>query len=466
MNAITSAPIAGPLLDLSTPRRIHVVGAGGSGMSAIAGVLLSMGHDVSGSDAAPSTVLDRLAAAGARVHAGHEPASVQGAEVVMVSTAIPADDAEVLAARAAGIPVLRRAEALAAICAVRRTLAVSGTHGKTTTTAMLALALREAGVAPSFIVGGDIGGLGTGSAWDDGEWFVVEADESDGTFVELGAHGVIVTNVEPDHLDHWGSFDALRAAFRRFVAEADGPRVVCLDDAGAAALAAEVEGCVTYGTTEGADHRITDVVTDRDGVRFRVDGRDVAVPVPGLHNARNATAVLALCAELGLDLDAVVRALGSFAGVGRRFERRGEASGITFVDSYDHLPTEVAAVLAAARAGGWGRVVCVFQPHRFTRTAALWRDFADAFVDADVLAVTAVYAAGQAPIEGVSGKLIVDAVLDAHPRARVAWLPERDALRRWLVSELRPGDLCLTLGAGDLTTLPDELLRSLGGARG
>jgi UDP-N-acetylmuramate--alanine ligase len=405
-------------------------------------------------------VLDRLAARGAAVHAGHDPSAVAGVEVVLVSTAIPKDDPEVVAARDAGIPVLRRAEALAAICGVRRTLAVSGTHGKTTTTAMLALALREAGTSPSFIVGGDIAGLGTGSAWDDGEWFVVEADESDGTFVELGAHGVIVTNVEPDHLDHWGSFDRLEEAFRRFVADADGPRVVCLDDAGAAALAAQVP-CTTYGTTAGADFHVTDVETDRDGVRFLVNGRPVSLPVPGLHNARNATAVIALCSRLGIDVDAVVRALGSFGGVGRRYERRGEARGITFVDSYDHLPTEVAAVLAAAKAGEWRRVVCVFQPHRYTRTAALWRDFAHAFVDADVLAVTGIYAAGQQPIEGVTGKLIVDAVLDAHPRARVAWLPERDGLRKWLLAELRTGDLCLTLGAGDLTTLPDELLRAL-----
>jgi UDP-N-acetylmuramate--alanine ligase len=407
-------------------------------------------------------VLDRLAAAGARVQAGHDPAWVEGADVVLVSTAIPPTDPEVAAARAAGIPVLRRAEALAAICGVRRTLAVAGTHGKTTTTAMLALALREAGASPSFIVGGDIGGLGTGAAWDEGEWFVVEADESDGTFVELGATAVIVTNVEADHLDHWGSFDALREAFRGFVADAPGPRVLCADDPGAAAIAAAVPGCVTYGTAEGADHRITGVTSTRDGVRFGYAGREVAVPVPGIHNARNAAAVLATCAELGVDIDAVVRSLGAYAGVGRRYEHRGEAAGVTFVDSYDHLPTEVAAVLAAARAGEWDRIVCVFQPHRYTRTAALWRAFADSFVDADVVAVTDVYAAGQAPIEGVSGKLIVDAVLDAHPRARLAWMPGREALRSWLRNELRVGDLCLTLGAGDLTTLPDELLEAMG----
>jgi UDP-N-acetylmuramate--alanine ligase len=454
---ITSRPIS-PVLDLSAARRVHVVGIGGSGMSAIAGVLLTMGHDISGSDVAPSVALDRVAAAGARVHVGHDPASVAGTDAVVVSTAIPADDPEVAAARAAGIPVLRRAEALAAICSVRRTLAVAGTHGKTTTSAMLAIALQGAGEAPSFIVGGTITGLGGGAGWDHGALFVVEADESDGTFLELGAHGVIVTNVEPDHLDHWGSFDALRDGFRRFLAATPGPRVVCADDPIAAALAAEVGGCTTYGTSEAADHRLTDVVSDRDGVAFRWDGRPVRLNLPGVHNARNAGAVLSIGHALGLDTGAMIDALADFAGVGRRFERRGERDGVTFVDSYDHLPTEVASVLAAARAGGWRRIVCVFQPHRFTRTAALWRDFADAFVDADLLAVTAIYPAGQQPIEGVTGKLILDAVLDAHPRAAVAWLPERAGLQAWLRGVLRPGDLCLTLGAGDLTTLPDELL--------
>jgi UDP-N-acetylmuramate--alanine ligase len=430
-------------------------------MSAIAGVLLAMGHEVTGSDASDSPVLDRLRAAGASVHAGHDAAVVRGADVVAVSTAIPGDDLEVVTARGAGIPVLRRADALAAICATRRTLAVSGTHGKTTTTAMLAMALRGAGERPSFIVGGDIVGLGTGAAWDEGEWFVVEADESDGTFVALPRHGVIVTNVEADHLDHWGSFDALRDAFDAFVADAGGPKVVCADDAGSRALAGRVPDCVTYGTADDADVRITEVASGRDGVRFAFDGRPVALRVPGIHNARNAAAVLTLCRELGVDLDASIGALEGFEGVGRRFEHRGEANGITFVDSYDHLPTEVAAVLAAARAGGWRRVVCVFQPHRYTRTQALWREFGDAFVDADRLAVTSIYAAGQAPIEGVTGKLIVDAVLDAHPSSEVAWLPDRADLTRWLLSTLRPGDLCLTLGAGDLTTLPSELLVTL-----
>jgi UDP-N-acetylmuramate--alanine ligase len=422
-------------------------------MSAIAGVLVAMGHRVTGTDAAESDMLARLRVAGADVHAGHDADAASQADAVIVSTAIPADDADVTAARAAGVPVLRRAEGLAAICAARPTIAVSGTHGKTTTTAMLATALGTG----SFIVGGDVAGLGRGWGWGDDEWFVVEADESDGTFVELGARAVVVTNVEPDHLDHWGSFDSLREGFRTFVEQATGPKVACADDPGAA----ELPGCVTYGMTEAAQHRLTEVVTDRHGVRFAFAGRHVELRVPGVHNARNAAAVLTVCAEIGVDLDAAIDRLAAFGGVGRRYEHRGEANGITFIDSYDHLPTEVAAVLATARAGGWRRVVCVFQPHRYTRTAALWREFAHAFVDADVLAVTDVYAAGQQPIAGVTGKLIVDAVLDAHPRKRVAWLPTRDDLSRWLLAELRPGDLCLTLGAGDLTTLPTELLDRL-----
>jgi len=457
--------IAGTSLDLSTPRRVHVVGVGGSGMSAIASVLLAMGHRVSGSDASASPILDRLQAIGADVHAGHDPGSVVGADVVVVSTAIPAGDPEVVAARDAGIPVLRRADALAAIGRQRRTVAVSGTHGKTTTTAMLTVAMQGAGLAPSFIVGADIAGLGRGAGWDTGEWFVVEADESDGTFVELDAQAVLVTNVEPDHLDHWGSFDALRDAFRVFLERASGPRVVCADDAAAAALAASVGGCVTFGTSDTADVRITDMETGREAVRFRFDGRAVELHVPGVHNARNAAGALTMCRELGVDVDAAIAAIDGYTGVSRRYEHRGEAAGVSFIDSYDHLPTEVASALATARAGGWRRIICVFQPHRFTRTASLWRDFADAFVDADLLAVTDIYAAGQEPIPGVRGKLIVDAVLDAHPRAGVAWLPDRESLRRWLLSELRPGDLCLTLGAGDLTTLPSDLLVTLSSDR-
>jgi UDP-N-acetylmuramate--alanine ligase len=449
-------------IDLSEPRRIHVVGVGGSGMSAIATVLVAMGHTVSGSDARDSAVLAGLRRAGVSTVVGHAAANVAGVDVVAASTAVPADNPELSAARAAGAVVLRRAETLAAICATRRTLAVGGTHGKTTTTAMLALALREAGLEPSFIVGGEVSGLGGGAAWGaGGGWFVVEADESDGTFTELGAEGVVVTNVEPDHLDHHGTFEALQEAFDRFLAEARGPRVVCADDPVAARLAASAD-CLTYGTDPGATYRLDGVVSSRSGVAATVvhDGAELGrleVPLPGLHNARNAAGALVAALAVGARFEDAARGLAAFAGVRRRFEHRGEVAGVTFVDDYAHLPSEVSAALEAARAGGYGRVVCVFQPHRYTRTAALWRDFATAFDDADVLAVTDVYAAGQAPLPGITGKLVVDAVLDAGPRRRVAWLPGRSDVLAWLAAELRPGDLCLTLGAGDLTTVPDEV---------
>ena len=438
-----------------------MVGAGGSGMSAIAEVLAAMGHAVTGSDQAGSPVVEHLRAVGVDVAVGHDAGLVAGAEVVAVSTAIPPTNPEVAAARAAGLPVLRRAEALAAICGARRTIAVSGTHGKTTTTAMLALALRAAGQEPSFIVGGEVQGLGSGAAWGRGGWFVVEADESDGTFVELAAEAVLVTNVEADHLDHWGTFDALRAGFRRFLEEAAGPRVVCADDEGAMRCATGLD-CLTYGTSPAATYRMVDVEPGPDGVGFTLEhdgeplGR-IEVALPGLHNARNAAGVVVAALALGADLGLVAGALAGFPGVRRRWERRGEAGGVTFIDSYDHLPTEVAAALGAAGAGDWQRVVCVFQPHRYTRTRDLWRSFADAFAGADVLAVTDIYAAGQPPIPGVTGKLVLDAVLDAHPWRRAAWLPRRSDLLSYLSAELRPGDLCLTLGAGDLTTLPDEL---------
>jgi UDP-N-acetylmuramate--alanine ligase len=444
------------------PRRIHVLGIGGSGMSAIATVLVAMGHTVSGSDAADSSVLTGLRSLGITTHVGHAADHVVGADVVAASTAVPADNPELVAARAGGIPVLRRAEALAAICATRRTIAIGGTHGKTTTTAMTALALREAGLEPSFIVGGEVTGLGGGASWGSGGWFVVEADESDGTFTELGAEAVVVTNVEADHLDFHGTFENLQAAFRAFLSSASGPRVVCIDDPVAARLAEGLD-CLTYGTGESADYRMADVQTGRSGVATTIvhHGAELGridVPLPGVHNARNATAALVVALALGASFADAARGLAAFAGVRRRFEHRGEAGGVTFVDDYAHLPSEVSAALEAARGGAYGRVVCVFQPHRYTRTAALWREFADAFTGADVLAVTGIYAAGQDPLPGVTGKLIVDAVLDAHPYQRVAWLPGRSDLLAWLGAELRPGDLCLTLGAGDLTTLPDELV--------
>jgi UDP-N-acetylmuramate--alanine ligase len=456
-------------LDLSTPRVVHVVGIGGAGMSAIAEVLAAMGHRVTGSDLKESTGLARLRALGVEVAIGHDAANLPpDVDFVAISTAVPAHNLEVRAAEAAGVAVVRRAELLAAIAGRRRAVAVAGTHGKTTTSSMLALVLIEAGAHPSFIIGGDVNEIGSGAAWDDGEWFVIEADESDGSGFALPRHGCIVTNVEPDHLEFHGSVEALHRAFGDFLEGTPGPRVVCADDPVAAALGRH-HGAVSYGTAPDATYRMDDLRSGRGGVGFTLvrDGRvlgEVRLPVPGAHNARNACAAVVMGLELGVTLDAAVAALARFAGVARRFQFRGESAGVTFVDDYAHLPTEVAAAIAAGRDGGWRRIVTVFQPHRFSRTEALWSEFADAFEGTDALVVTDVYPSGETPRPGVSGKLIVDAVLDSHPFQPLAYLPRRPDLVEYLAARLRPGDLCLTLGAGDLTGVPDEVLGRLPGA--
>jgi UDP-N-acetylmuramate--alanine ligase len=453
-------------------------------MSAIATVLLGMGHTVSGSDAADSERLRRLAAAGAEVHVGHDPRWVATAEVVAISTAIPAANVEVTEAVRRRLRVWRRSEVLAAICAERRTVAVAGTHGKTSTSAMLAVILRRAGLLPSYIIGGDIVGIGPGAAWEpDGDWLVVEADESDGTFLELGAESVVVTSVEPDHLDFYGDEQAMRDAFVRFVGQATGTRVVCADEPGSAALAggaapgqgdpsgsvqADTAGAggaslLTYGTNPSATVRIVDVTLGATGSRFSVrlgatPWGTFEVATPGLHNVRNAVAALTISEAMGVSMDAGRVALASYRGVGRRFERRGERDGVTFIDDYGHLPGEVAAMMAAVRAGGWARIVVVFQPHRYSRTAALWPDFARAFDGADVLLVTDIYPAGEPIRAGVTGQLIADAVRAAHHDADVRYVPKLDDAEAELGRILRSGDLCLTLGAGDLTTLPERFV--------
>ncbi len=454
-------------IGLTVPRRIHIVGVGGAGMSAIALILSATGHTLSGSDVVETSAFPALRAAGIDVAVVapdclFSAAAVHRPELVAHSTAFPPSAADRAAVAELGAQLLSRAEILAGICATRRTIAVSGTHGKTTTSSMLARVLVEAGLRPSYLVGAEVHGLGGGAVWDEGEWFVVEADESDGTFVELDAEIAVVTNVEADHLDHYGSMERIEEAFGRFLANAPGPNLACVDEPNSARLAAS-HGAQTYGTAADADYRIEDPRLDRSGVRFTLSGpggssTKVDLPVPGLYNARNAAAAIAAALMIGVPADVASSALDDYAGVARRFQIRGTAFGATLVDDYAHNPGKVAAVLSAGRAGRWGRVVAVFQPHRYSRTAALARGFADSFVDADVVVLTDVYGAGEPSRPGISGKLLVDAILDAHPRQRVVWLPRRTDLAPFLVGELRPGDLCLTLGAGDITGLCGELL--------
>jgi UDP-N-acetylmuramate--alanine ligase len=327
---------------------------------------------------------------------------------------------------------------------------------------MLALILRAAGWQPSFVIGGEVNEVGANAAFGNGEWLVVEADESDGTFLRLGPEAAIVTSVEPDHLDYYGGFEQLIAAFEAFVDGVPGPIVCCADDAIAARISATRPRIRTYGRDAGASSRIVDVRTADDAERFTVeaDGTtlgELVVPL-AVHAATNATGAAALALELGVPFESVASALRGFGGVARRFERRGELDGVTFIDDYAHLPGEVAAAIATARRGGWGRVVAVFQPHRYTRTAALWRDFAGAFDEADAVVLTDVYAAGETPIAGVSGRLLVHAVVDASPGLPVTYLPRHADLVDLPSRFARPGDVVLTLGAGDLTTLPDTWL--------
>ena len=453
-------------IDLSTPQAIHVVGAGGAGMGAIASVLQSMGHRVSGSDLRDGPVVARLRAEGVPITIGHDPANLTDAALVAISSAIRDNNPEVRAAVDRGVPVVRRSEILPAIASRRRTIAVAGTHGKTTTSSMLALALREAGLNPSFIIGGDVNEIGTGAMWDTGEWFVVEADESDRTFLSIDAEVAVVTSVESDHLEAYhGTPAALVDAFGSFLASARHG-VVCADDPVAARLGSAA-GAVTYGTDPDADFRMSDVslqmpVSTFDLYNGQARLGRITLPTPGLHNARNAAAAVVTAMAAGASFDDAARALARFGGVARRFEFRGDVAGITFVDDYAHLPSEVAAALAAARTGDWRRVVCVFQPHRYSRIASIGADFAHSFADANHLVLTGIYPSGEAPRPGVTSKIVLDAVLDAHPWSSVTWLPRLDEVADWLVGRLRPGDLCLTLGAGDLTSVPDMVIERLG----
>ncbi len=453
-----------PPIDLSQPRRLHVVGVGGPGMSAIAIVLAEMGHEVSGSDIRERSVLDRVRAAGVDVNVGHRRELVHGRDAITWSTAIPNRNIERDEADKVGVLSLHRAGMLAAICARARSIGVAGTHGKTSTTSMLMLILAEAGQRPSFVIGGDVTDMGTGAQWTGGEWLVVEADESDGTHLQLPLYGTILTNVEVDHLDHYGSFAAIVEGFDQYLGQIDGPKVLCIDDPHTAELA-QRHDVITYGTAEGAEFRAIDVESAQGSFTFGVKHNGellgtVSLPLRGVHNVRNATGALAMAVTIGVPFEVAAASLAKFGGVARRFDVRGVDGGATLVDDYGHLPSEIAAVLAAARASGdgWKRVVAVFQPNRFNRIVAMWQDYHSAFVDADVVVLTEIYASGTAPIPGITGKLLVNAVLDAHPRSRVVWLPKRTDLVEFLAGELGEGDVCISMGCGDIAALPDEVM--------
>jgi UDP-N-acetylmuramate--alanine ligase len=454
--------------DLHQPRRLHIVGIGGVGMSGLAAVLVQRGHHVTGSDLKESPFLAKLRFEGVDAQVGHRAENLPDeVDVVVISTAIRGPNPEVEAAERRGIPVLRRSDLLRLVIDTRRTIAVSGTHGKTTTTTMTMLILREAGWRPSFLIGGHVNEVGSNAHDDEGEWLVVEADESDGTFLQITPEAVVVTNVESDHLDHWQTFENLVEGFREFLSRPDGPRVACADDPVAARLAAEITAdgrpVVTYGFSAIADYRIERRLTAEAGSEFSLSRQGellgtVSLPVPGRHNTLNAAGACTVALELGVPFEVAARALGRYAGVARRFHFRGDIDGITLVDEYAHLPTEIRAAIATAREGNWKRVVAVFQPHHYYRTSVMWQDFARAFDGADVIFITDVYGPGETPLPGVSGKRIADAIYDATPSAYVVYVPHRADLLDRVRGLARAGDIVLTMGSGDITNLAEEWL--------
>ncbi|WP_308015352.1 UDP-N-acetylmuramate--L-alanine ligase [Cellulomonas chengniuliangii] len=477
-NAAADGAVAddGGLADLG---RVHLVGIGGAGMSAIAGLLVAAGLPVSGSDAKDGPALDGLRSAGARVWVGHDAAHVEEVDTVVVSTAVRESNPELARARERGVRVLHRSEALAALMRGREAIAVAGAHGKTTTSAMIATALVHAGLDPSFAIGGDVlsaaGSLG-GSRAGAGRAFVAEADESDGSFLAYSPDVAVVTNVEPDHLDHYGTreaFDDAFVAFARRIRDG-GLLVACADDAGASrlvervrhGLAARGVDVVTYGRGAASDV-VVEPLGLRDGrwsVRLRsadptIGDADLSLTAPGEHNALNAAAAFVAARRAGASAEQAAEGLAGFRGTGRRFEARGEVAGVRVVDDYAHHPTEVAALLRAARTvAGEGRVLVVFQPHLFSRTRAFAAEFGTALDLADVVVVTDVYAAREDVDPTVTGALVADAVPTA---GRARFVPDRHDAARALAAEARPGDLLLTVGAGDVTELGAVVLASL-----
>ena len=465
-------------LDLATKQRIHVVGVGGPGMSAIAQVLFEMGHHISGSDIKESETIERLRGIGVVINIGHDAGVVHHCDAVTASTAIPAKNVELTEALNIGVPVLTRAQMLVAICSQKLSIGVAGTHGKTTTSSMLMTVMREAQMRPSFIIGGDVHGVGSGASWDSGEYLVVEADESDGTHEQLPLGAAIVTNIDVDHLDHFATFDNLVESFAKFLDGVHGPKVVCADDQSLAQIASARE-VTTFALHAPALFTVNNMKFLDGGSTFDVLQHEVVgdagvvlgsarLQLRGEHNVSNALGVIALSTLLGIDFDICVAALSEFTGVARRFDQRGADDGVVFVDDYAHLPTEISAVLSSCTdvSDTWTRVVAVFQPNRYNRMQHMSDAYANCFAHADHVVITDIYSSGTTPIAGVTGKLVVDAIVRANPQTSIAWKPTRAELIQHLAVELRSGDMCISMGCGDIESLPDEVIAARRALRG
>jgi UDP-N-acetylmuramate--alanine ligase len=462
---------------------IHFVGIGGIGMSGIAEILLNLGYQVQGSDIAESANVKRLKRLGIKVAVGHAEKNLGQAEVVVISSAVKQDNPEVVAARARHLPVVRRAEMLAELMRLKWAIAVGGTHGKTTTTSLIASLIDGAGLDPTVINGGIINAYGTNARLGEGDWMVVEADESDGTFIKLPATVAVVTNIDAEHLDHYGSFDALREAFDTFVHNIPfyGVAVLCIDNAEVQAMVARVSDrrIVTYGRSRQADIRCVNADFDPTGATFdviirdratgeRTTLREIKLPMPGEHNVLNALAAIAVSRELEIDELVMRKSLATFKGVKRRFTRTGEVNGITVIDDYAHHPIEILAVLRAARRASPKRVIAVVQPHRYSRLRDLFEGFCTCFNDADTVIVADVYPAGEDPIEGYDRDALVEG-LRAHGHRDVVALDGQARLAGLVHKLAGKGDTVICLGAGNITTwaykLPGELKKRRGTAK-
>ena len=446
-------------------QRIHLVGIGGSGMSGIAEVLLSSGYAVSGSDLKSSPVTLHLQKLGATIYETHAAENVRGAHVVVVSSAVPADNVEIVEAHRLKIPVIPRAEMLAELMRLKSGIAVAGAHGKTTTTSMVASVLAAANLDPTFVVGGRVNHAGSNARVGEGEYMVVEADESDGSFLLLAPVIAAITTIDREHLDHYKSLEEIQEAFLQFANRVPfyGSVVLCLDEPNVQAILPRVKRpVITYGTSSQADLVISDVKLNGLSSEFRLKyhGDDLGVfglpAPPGIHNVRNAAASAAVALALNVPADLIRAGLAKFSGVGRRFEIKGTFSGVTLIDDYGHHPAEIRATLEAARGCGYKRLLVLFQPHRYTRTQHLWEDFCRSFNQADVLVITDIYAAGESPINGVTGEALANAISAAGHKS-VVYTSTLQGGIEFILREVRPGDAVLTIGAGSVGRVTDEL---------
>ncbi len=460
-----SRRIAEPILALNVPIRCHIVGIGGPGMSAIARLLVEMGHAVTGSDLHESEVIDELRLRGAEISIGHRESVVHGADVVTYSTAIPATNVELVEARRSGIETRHRSGMLASLCAATNAVGIAGTHGKTTTTALVTAMTTAGGLSPSSIIGADVLG-GNGNVHGDGSLLIIEADESDGTLDVLPLSSLVVTNIDLDHLDYFGTFDAIKTCFGDAVARTGGVVVLNADDEGSAdlvqVLSKEIR-VTTFGRSENSTVRITSTASHNEGTLVDVCVADknyrCALNLRGEHNVMNFAAALAMAIRLGVDPAVACTAASAFRGVARRFTERGDFRGSLLIDDYAHLPAEISSTIDAVRSHPAlsGRVVAVFQPNRYHRIATMADSYADCFAHADRVVITDVYASGTQKIEGVTGELVVNAIRRAHNDADVVWAQSRAATVAAVESWIAPGDICISMGCGDIESFPDDL---------